>query len=111
MSSKIYISLDNFSFVLYITIVICSAYATNYIVCKHFEKGVIVMMIRTINAAYDEIKSRDPETAISRELVRQMVKTGMVPSLSVGNKKLVDVDVLEEYVARITGSCTEDLSQ
>ena len=66
------------------------------------------MMIRTINAAYDEIKARDPETAISRELVRQMVKTGMVPSLSVGNKKLVDVDVLQEHVARITGSISDE---
>ena len=52
------------------------------------------MMIRTIDKAYDEIKARDPETALSRELVRQMIKTGMVPSLKVGNRKLVDVDVL-----------------
>ena len=66
------------------------------------------MMIRTIDKAYDEIKARDPETALSRELVRQMIKTGMVPSLKVGNRKLVDVDVLQEQVAKITGSYHED---
>lgn len=66
------------------------------------------MMIRTIDKAYDEIKARDPETALSRELVRQMIKHDMVPSLKVGNRKLVDVDVLQEYVAKITGSYRED---
>lgn len=66
------------------------------------------MMIRTIDKAYDEIKARDPETALSRELVRQMIKTEMVPSLKVGNRKLVDVDVLQEHVAKITGSYHED---
>ncbi len=66
------------------------------------------MMIRTIDQAYNEMKSRDPGTAISRELVRQMVKTGMVPSLSKGNRKLVDVDVLQDYVAKVTGSYREN---
>ncbi len=65
-------------------------------------------MIRTIDQAYNEMKSRDPGTAISRELVRQMVKTGMVPSLSKGNRKLVDVDVLQDYVAKVTGSYREN---
>lgn len=57
--------------------------------------------IRTIDKAYDELKAKDPETAISRYLVRQMVKQGMVPSLPSGNKRLVDVDVLEEKIKEI----------
>ncbi len=60
------------------------------------------MLIRTIDQAYEEIKARDPGTAISKNLVRQMVRTGVVPSIKAGNKKLVDVDVLEEYVALVT---------
>lgn len=60
------------------------------------------MMIRTIDQAYDELKKRDPDTAISRHMVRQLVKTGIVPSIQSGNKKLVDVDVLEQYVADMT---------
>lgn len=60
------------------------------------------MIIRTIDKAYDELKRRDPDTGLSRYLVRQMVKTGVVPSIQSGNKRLVDVDVLEEYVAKMT---------
>ena len=68
------------------------------------------MMIRTIDKAYDELKARDPDTAISRYLVRQMVRTGMVPSINSGTKKLVDVDVLESYVAELTGSKPEKIN-
>lgn len=63
--------------------------------------------IRTIDQAYDEIKAKDPQTAISRYLVRQMVKQGMVPSLPSGNKRLVDVDVLERKIEELTGRLAE----
>ena len=66
------------------------------------------MLIRTIDKAYDELKKRDTNTAISRYLVRQMVRTGMVPSMKSGNKQLVDVDVLEKYVADITSGAIRD---
>ncbi|MCQ4638002.1 DNA-binding protein [Anaerovorax odorimutans] len=59
--------------------------------------------IRTIDQAYDEIKQKDPDTAISRYLVRQMIKQGMVPSIKTGNKYLVDVDVLEQRIEELTG--------
>lgn len=57
--------------------------------------------IRTINQAYDEIKTKDPDTAISRYLVRAMVNDGTVPSIKNGNKKLVDMDVLERKIKEI----------
>ncbi|MCI7301547.1 MAG: hypothetical protein SOR93_06450 [Clostridiales Family XIII bacterium] len=63
--------------------------------------------IRTIDQAYDEIKAKDPQTAISRYLVRQMVKQGTVPSLPSGNKRLVDVDVLERKIEELTGRLAE----
>ena len=63
--------------------------------------------IRTIDQAYDEIKKQDPQTAISRYLGRQMVKQGMVPSLPSGNKRLVDVDVLERKIEELTGRLAE----
>lgn len=58
--------------------------------------------IRTIDKAYEEIKAKDPETAITRYLVRAMVNQGIVPSIKTGNKKLVDVDVLEEVIEDLT---------
>lgn len=58
--------------------------------------------IRSIDKAYDEIKAKDPETAISRYLVRAMVNQGIVPSIKNGKRKLVDVDVLEECIKEMT---------
>lgn len=58
--------------------------------------------IRTIDKAYEEIKAKDPETAITRYLVRAMVNQGVIPSIKTGNKKLVDVDVLEEVIKDLT---------
>ena len=58
--------------------------------------------IRSIDKAYDEIKAKDPETAISRYLIRAMVNQELVPSIKNGNKKLVDVDVLEECIKEMT---------
>ena len=57
--------------------------------------------VRTIDQAYDEIKAKDPDTAISRYLVRAMVNDGTVPSIKNGKKKLVDVDVLEQKIREI----------
>lgn len=57
--------------------------------------------VRTIDQAYDEIKAKDPDTAISRYLVRAMVNDGTVPSIKNGKKKLVDVDVLERKIKEI----------
>lgn len=57
--------------------------------------------IRTIDQAYDEIKEKDPQTALSRYMVRQMVRQGVVPSLQLGKKQLIDVDVLEQKIKEI----------
>ena len=55
------------------------------------------MTLRTINKAYEELKARDPETAITRNLLREMVTQGVIPSARAGNRYLVDVDVVEQY--------------
>ena len=55
------------------------------------------MTLRTINKAYEELRARDPETAITRNLLREMVTQGVIPSARAGNRYLVDVDVVEKY--------------
>lgn len=59
--------------------------------------------IRTVDKAFDEIKAKDPETAITRYLVKQMVKQGMIPSIKSGNKRFVDVDVMEKCIDDLAG--------
>lgn len=72
------------------------------------------MQIRTIDQAYDIIAERDPDTALTRYLVKQMVKQGMVPAIKAGNKTLVDVDVLEAHIRKVAGvevgEITEELN-
>ena len=55
------------------------------------------MTLRTINKAYEELRVRDPETAITKNLLREMVTQGVIPSAKAGNRYLVDVDVVEQY--------------
>ena len=55
--------------------------------------------IRTIPQAYKEIKEKDPNSALSMRALRRMVSTGEIPSISVETKKLINVDLLMEYLS------------
>ena len=48
--------------------------------------------IRTIKGAADEIKKVDPNTAITEYRIRLLVNEISLPSISVGNRKLVNMD-------------------
>ena len=68
------------------------------------EGGEFMTKLRTINKAYDEIKARDPDTAVSRRMFRDIVRSGMIPSIARGNRSLVDVDVAESCLLNMAGS-------
>ena len=48
--------------------------------------------IRTRKGAADEIKKIDPDTAITEYRIRLLVNEKSIPSVSVGNRKLVNMD-------------------
>ena len=48
--------------------------------------------IRTIKGAAHEIKKVDPNTAITEYRIRLLVNEKSIPSISVGNRKLVNMD-------------------
>lgn len=54
--------------------------------------------IRSIHDAHEILKEEDPDTAVTEYFIRQLVTNGSIPSLKTGNKHLVDVDVLQEYL-------------
>ena len=56
-------------------------------------------MLRSIKKTYDIIRAKDPETAITVHTIRTWCKEGKIKSLSAGNKILVDVDSLLEYIS------------
>lgn len=55
--------------------------------------------MRLLKDAYTEIKALDPNTAISRYFIRQLVLSGKVPCTMAGRKRLVNLDALIAYLA------------
>ena len=56
------------------------------------------MKIRSVQAAYAEIKEADPATAITEHMIRKIVYGGEIPTIQTGNKKLFDLEVLLHYL-------------
>ena len=54
--------------------------------------------MRTAEGALAVIKEQDPGTAVTLRFIRGLIKTGTVPHVPVGRKKLVDVDQLMDYL-------------
>ncbi len=56
-------------------------------------------MLRSIRKAYEIIREKDPGTAITVHTIRSWCKEGKVKSLTAGNKILVDVQSLLDYIS------------
>lgn len=56
-------------------------------------------MLRSIKKAYDMVRQDDPETAITVHTIRMWCKEGKVKCLSAGNKVLVDMQSLMDYIS------------
>ena len=55
--------------------------------------------MRTISEAIREIKAQDPSTAFTETALRRMIKAGNIPSVKIGAKYLINLDVLYQYLA------------
>ena len=56
-------------------------------------------MLRSIKKTHDMIRQDDPETAITVHTIRMWCKEGKIKSLNAGNKILVDVRSLMDYIS------------
>lgn len=54
--------------------------------------------LRTIPAAMAHIKENDPQTAFTVTALRRLLKSGEIPSIVVGNKRLINIDILYTYL-------------
>ncbi len=54
--------------------------------------------MRGIKEAMEEIKAADPKTALTEYALRRLVLSGGLPSVRLGIKYLVNMDVLTEYL-------------
>ena len=57
------------------------------------------MKMRTINDAFTEIKTYDPDTGMTLSGLRRLVNIGKIPSIKIGRRILIDYDNLHEYLS------------
>lgn len=56
--------------------------------------------MRTLNAAVDYFKDKDPETAITKHFLYTEARAGRLPGVVMaGKKRLYDLDSLEKYLS------------
>ena len=56
-------------------------------------------MLQSIKKAYDIVRQQDAETAVTVHTIRMWCKEGKIKCLTAGNKVLVDIDSLMNYIA------------
>lgn len=56
------------------------------------------MRMRTIEQCVEHVKQIDPETALTKTAIRRLVVTGQLSSVRVGNKYLVALEILEDFL-------------
>lgn len=66
--------------------------------------------MRTAAKVLELIKAEDPGTEVTLHYIRYLIKTGAVPCVEVGRKKLVDADVLIRRIAEGTVPAMETAS-
>ena len=54
--------------------------------------------MRIIKDVFEQLKQDDPDTAITMCGLRRLVQTGVIPSVQVGRKRLINYDTLLEYL-------------
>lgn len=67
--------------------------------------------LRTIDQAYKYIKQIDPDSAISRNYIRNLVLGGYISYVAVGAKRLINVDELFSYIQANTKNMKERQSE
>lgn len=58
--------------------------------------------MRTIKEAAEELKQLDSGTALTQWRIRELVLSGVLPAVRAGNKILLNLDTLFEYLSNPT---------
>lgn len=67
---------------------------------------------RTIQQAYECIKALDADTAITYHALRQLVVSGQIPSMRIGKKYVIDLDMLSDFMgAKVSQDHPLDFTQ
>ncbi len=63
--------------------------------------------MRLVDQAYEELKQLDPNTAISKNFIRKLTKSGKIRTVQVGRRTLLSFDSLLEYLETLDGEPDE----
>lgn len=55
--------------------------------------------MRTANEAYEMLKKEDPNTAVTLNHIKTIIRNGSLPVTKAGKKYLVDYDILVNYLS------------
>jgi len=58
------------------------------------------VQMRTIKQAAQHLKEMDPSTCIGEGFIRRRILDGSLPHVKAGNRKLIDLSVLYEFLSR-----------
>ena len=61
--------------------------------------------MRGIKQAVEEIRTSDPDTALTEKALRRMILEGEIPHVTIGRKYLVNLNTLYQYLS--TGTTSE----
>ncbi len=71
----------------------------------------MIPRMRTAPGALEIIKALDPETAVTEHYIRQLIRSGTIPHVDVGRKKLVNVDQLLRYLEKDQFQAKQDMER
>lgn len=64
-----------------------------------FNKNETVVLMRTIDEAYQALVKLDPDTAVTKYRIKMLVKSGVIPTIPAGNKKVyINFNTLIDYL-------------
>lgn len=67
----------------------------------------MAVRVRNIKQAYLYIKEQDSETALTESAFRSIVKSGLIPTFSIGSRILLKLDDVDKFLQNVTGVAVE----
>lgn len=61
--------------------------------------SIVPPPMRGIKQAIDELRAADPNTALTERALRRLVVSKTIPSVKIGRKYLVNMNVLNSYLS------------
>ncbi len=68
---------------------------------------ILAVRVRNIKQAYEYIKQQDNETALTESAFRSVVKSGLIPTFSIGSRILLKLDDVDKFLQDVTGVVVE----